>query len=1016
MKQLRFLVVSLLSSYRPNAGRADAPDLPYLPPTVKRVLQGVAPVLFALTGLCAAEIPRRITSEIKDSETFSLMGSTRPMLAWAQDEGEVSGAQALPDLAIHFAMNTQQREDLDQLLRQQQTPGAAQFRKFLTPEEYSARFGPNSEDVAQVAAWLESQGFSDVRIARSRTFISFTGTAAQVQTAFHTPIHRYTIGGETHYANASDPLLPKTLEGMVESVRGLHDFRKKPQGVRKRNPQITLSGFSGHYLVPDDFATIYNLQPLYQAGLDGMGVKIAVAGQSNIQLSDIRAFRKAVGLPPNDPTIIVTGIDPGLQAKSGDQSEADLDVEWAGAIARSATIVFVTSKNVDTSITYAIDNNVAPILTISYGSCEANRGVAGNNTEASWYKQANAQGITVIAAAGDRGAASCDSSYPASQGLAVLLPASSPHVTGIGGTTFNEGSGTYWNTTNNSFGGSARSYIPEVVWNESSPANGLSAGGGGASIYNVKPAWQAGNGVPNDGKRDVPDLSLAASPRHDGLLVCDSGDCVNGFLDANMRLTTFGGTSAGAPAFAGIMALLVQALGPQGNINPNLYALAASSVDAFHDITSGNNIVACTIGTPNCTAGSMGFSAGIGYDQATGLGSVDVYHLISEWTSGTPAPVGASQGPLSFVPITPCRVVDTRNAAGAFGGPGLPGLSMREFDIPNGTCNIPTAAVAYALNVTVVPSGPLSYLSIWPSGQTARPLVSTLNSDGRIKANAAIVPAGANGGVNVYVTNPTHLILDISGYFVPTANSSGLQFFPLAPCRIADTRVGTGSLGGPFLKGGLSRDFPILSSACHVPSNAQAYSLNLTVVPHQPLIYLAAWPTGQGQPPTSVLNAPTGGVTANAAIIPAGTNGSITAYGSSDTELVIDINGYFAPAEGGLSFYTLTPCRVIDTRNPAGSPPFSGTIMVNVTTSGCGSPATAQAYALNATVVPSGPLSYLTLWPANQAAPPVVSTLNADPNTVTSNMAILPTTNGAVDAYAAGTTHLILDISGYFAP
>ncbi len=295
-------------------------------------------------------------------------------------------------------------------------------------------------------------------------------------------------------------------------------------------------------------------------------------------------------------------------------------------------------------------------------------------------------------------------------------------------------------------------------------------------------------------------------------------------------------------------------------------------------------------------------------------------------------------------------------------------------------------------------------------------MVSTLNSNGRLKANAAIVPAGTNGGVDVYVTNPTHLVMDISGYFVPTSGSSGLQFFPLTPCRIADTRGATGSLGGPSLAGGQSRNFPVLSSGCNVPANAQAYSLNFTVVPHEPLIYLAAWPTGQSQPPTSILNASTGSVTANAAVIPAGAGGGITAFGSNNTDLVIDINGYFAPAgTSGLNFYTLTPCRVVDTRNPAGSAPFSGTTTVDVTTSGCGSPATAQAYALNATVVPTGPLQYLTLWPNGETIP-VASTLNAGASTVTSNLAILPTTNGSVNAYVAGSTYLILDISGYFAP
>ena len=967
------------------------------------------------TGLNAAEAPRRIHNEIKDGEIYRLTGNTKPMLALAQDEGEVSSTLALPRLALHFQLTSQQQEDLDQLLRQQQTPGAAQYHQFLTPEEYGVRFGLNAADVASVTAWLESQGFSEIQVARSRTFISFASTAGQVQTAFHTTLHRYTLNGETHYANASDPSLPQALEGVVESIRGLHDFHLKPHNIQRLHPHFTSSISGNHFLAPDDFVTIYNLQPLYQGGLDGTGVKIAVAGQSDIQLSDIRAFRTAAGLSPNDPTIVLAGTDPGIQSSSGDEGESDLDVEWAGAIARNATIVFVTSADVEASITYAIDNNVAPILSLSYGSCETSYSAAESSTEAAQYQQANAQGMTVIAAAGDSGAADCDTSYPARHGLSVDVPASFPSVTGVGGTTFQEGSGTYWNTGNNSYGGSALSYIAEVVWNDSSVANGLSASGGGASRYNAKPTWQTGAGVPSDGARDVPDLAFAASPNHDGLLICSDGDCVNGFRNTDTTLDVIGGTSAGSPSFAGIVALLVQAKGAQGNINPNLYALAARSTDVFHDITSGNNSVACRVGSTNCTTGTMGYTAGVGYDQATGLGSVDASRLLSEWTNSANTATGTTSTPLSFVPLTPCRVVDTRNTAGSFGGPALAAAAVREFDLPNSACNIPATAVAYALNVTVVPSGSLGYLSIWPIGQ-GRPVVSTLNSDGRVKANAAVVPAGTNGGVNVYATDPTHLIIDISGYFVPAASSSGLQFFPLTPCRVADTRVGTGSLDGPFLTGGRTRDFPVLASACNVPASAQAYSLNLTAIPHGPLTYLSAWPTGQAQPSTSVLNALTGSVTANAVILSAGTGGSITTYGSSDTDLILDINGYFAPAAtGGLHFYTLTPCRVVDTRNPAGSLPLSGTTTVNVTTSGCGSPATAQAYALNTTVVPSGSLQYLTLWPDGQSMP-VVSTLNADPNTVTSNLAILPTTNGSVDTYASGLTYLILDISGYFAP
>ncbi len=367
---------------------------------------------------------------------------------------------------------------------------------------------------------------------------------------------------------------------------------------------------------------------------------------------------------------------------------------------------------------------------------------------------------------------------------------------------------------------------------------------------------------------------------------------------------------------------------------------------------------------------------------------------------------------LQFVPVTPCRVADTRNAAGPFGGPELSAGTSRAFDIPQSACGIPTTAVAYSLNVTVVPNASLNYLTIWPTGEP-QPYVSTLNSDGRVKANAAIVPAGTNGGVSVFVTDTTQVILDIDGYFAPAGTTSALAFYPVTPCRIADTRNADGPLGGPFISAGSSRAFPIPSSNCDIPSTAQAYSLNVTAVPHKTLNYLTAWPTGKAQPYVSTLNSSTGAVTANAAIVPAGSNGEISIYVHDDADVILDTNGYFAPLEtGGLSLYTVTPCRVIDTRSGKGL--FDGLLTVDVETSVCAPPATAQAYVLNGTVVPAGSLNYLTLWPAG-APQPYVSTLNADDGAVTSNMAIVPSTNGSIDAYAYNPTNLILDISGYFA-
>ena len=254
---------------------------------------------------------------------------------------------------------------------------------------------------------------------------------------------------------------------------------------------------------------------------------------------------------------------------------------------------------------------------------------------------------------------------------------------------------------------------------------------------------------------------------------------------------------------------------------------------------------------------------------------------------------------LRFVSVNPCRIADTREAIGPFGGPVLEGGTIREFAVPSSACGIPSNAQAYSLNVTVVPNASLSYLTIWPAGQ-AQPTVSTLNSyDGRTKANAAIVPAGAGGAVDVFVTGSTHVILDINGYFVRSSENPGLAFYPLTPCRVADTREQTGPLGAPYLSASQIRDFPVLLSPCGIPANAQAYSLNFTAVPRGPLAYVTTWPAGQAQPTVSTLNATTGETTANGAIVPRGNNGDISVFARNDTDLVVDVNGYFADPEYG---------------------------------------------------------------------------------------------------------------------
>ncbi|MBV9083121.1 MAG: choice-of-anchor D domain-containing protein, partial [Acidobacteriaceae bacterium] len=482
-------------------------------------------------------------------------------------------------------------------------------------------------------------------------------------------------------------------------------------------------------------------------------------------------------------------------------------------------------------------------------------------------------------------------------------------------------------------------------------------------------------------------IAVAFAPQTNGSL---TGTVTLGASSGNVSVALTGTGSGSAASLPAVSATALtfsnQVVGiPSGvqtltlsNPGPAAISIAGISLSGSADFAIGSTTCGSTLAAnSSCTVSIVFTPSAPGTETAT-LG-------FNEFVSGATGTVfeqsvllSGTTPPLEFVPITPCRIADTRNASGPFGGPAISGQTSRDFVIPNSGCNIPSTAAAYALNVTVVPHGGLGYLTVWPAGQS-RPLVSTLNSDGRVKANAAIIPGGVNGAISVYVSNTTDLVLDISGYFVPKGTPGGLAFFPLTPCRIADTRRPTGDLGGPWLMANQSRSFPILSSSCNVPREAQAYSLNFTAVPHGWIGYLSTWPTGQSQPLVSTLNAPTGTVTANAAIVRAGadTEGSISVFSSNDTDLVIDINGYFAPAgPGGLSLFTVKPCRVLDTRELNGSQPFNGTATIDVVGSGCGVSASAQAYVFNATVVPAPTLGYLALWSTGEAQP-LVSTLNA---------------------------------------
>jgi len=580
---------------------------------------------------------QRLSGRIEARAKAILRGSRNPRIDKVTSSGPVEDTMSVSGMSFRFRPTERQSAELERLLEDQQDPNSPLYHAWLTPEEYGERFGLSQEDFDKVADWVASQGFQVDFAAKSRTHITFSGTAAQVRKAFGTDLHHYQINGRTHYANTQEISIPAQLEPLVYSLIGLDDF----PNVNKLplRPQVS-SGDGSHAITPGDLAVIYNLAPLFKKGITGTGQRIAVAGESAINLQDIRDFRMLAGLPSSEPKVLLIpgSADPGFNDSEG---EALLDVEYAGGGAPGATIVYVYAKGVIQALQYAVEQNVAPVLSLSFGICEIDR-----QSGWSWYKnlaqQAVAQGITWVASTGDTGAAACENQNKDQigiSGVAINTPASVPEVTAVGGTTFAEGTGKYWSSTNQADLTSALSYIPEVGWNDTAPGTFLNSGGGGISSVFTRPAWQTGPGVPNDNARHTPDVAFTASGVHDPYLIVQTGTIV-----------PTGGTSAGTPFFAGILALLnqyvvdsgVQARPGLGNINPRLYQLAQTTRGVFHDITAGNNIVPCKTGTPDCTTGKYGYNAGPGYDHVTGLGSIDAANLLENWSAAKSNPKGSS--------------------------------------------------------------------------------------------------------------------------------------------------------------------------------------------------------------------------------------------------------------------------------------------------------------------------------------------------------------------------------------
>jgi subtilase family serine protease len=649
---------------------------------VKRIIFGIS-VILSLATVSVTSAGAALNRTIDDADAVVLPGNVHPLARPEFDAGPTDASLPMQRMILSLRSPSQRRLGLERLLKEQQDTASPNYHRWLSPEEFGASFGPQPADIQAVTGWLISHGFSVAEAAKSGAWINFSGPVSRVEQAFRVKIRNYKVNGELRHANANDPAIPRGLSDLVEGIVSLHNFPRKAMnsGIRSALPGIPLpdaSFGSNHYLSPADFATIYNVAPLYGAGIDGTGQSIAIVGRTHPSAANWSSFRNQMGLSANAPVVVVNGSDPG-DLGGGEDNEADLDVEWSGAVAKNATVKFVTTKStsstdgVDLSAQYIVDNNLAPVMSTSFGECESDLGSAEMLFYNNLWQQAAAQGITSFVSTGDSGAAGCNGGGDLrGSGAAVNGLASTPYNVAVGGTQLAEGSGSYWSPGNGAGYFSALGYIPETAWNESSSAggSGLWSTGGGASSLFSKPSWQSAPGVPGDGWRDLPDVSLSAA-MHDGYLVETQGG-----------LYAIGGTSASSPSFAGLMALVVQKTGQrQGNANTRFYQLAAAQyasggVAVFHDTTSGNNSV----------PGVTGYTAGAGYDLATGLGSVDANALVTNWnpdfTLVAPATLSVPQRSSGNCSVT-TSVLGNFASALALSASGLPAGATASFTPPS---------------------------------------------------------------------------------------------------------------------------------------------------------------------------------------------------------------------------------------------------------------------------------------------------------------------------------------------
>ncbi|HET9282329.1 MAG TPA: FG-GAP-like repeat-containing protein [Candidatus Angelobacter sp.] len=801
-------------------------------------------LIFHLVAVfCAAQTVRptlpnpsvsRIMQAIDDTDTVRISNTAPRVLQRALDQGRLPSATRMQNLILVLKPGPEQEHALTSLLDQQQDKNSPNYHHWLTPNEFGLQFGMASSDLQKISDWLAQEGFVIEDIGHGHTSVVFSGRVEQVEKAFHTEIHRYLVDGEQHFSNSTDIAIPTALNPVVANVLSLSDFKPKPMHTVARaanQDQIipTFTSGQSHGLSPGDFAVIYRTQPLLDDNFDGTGVKIGIISLSNVNPVDMQNFRDTFfpGRPVNVPALFTPGGDPG---NTGDkqEEEADLDLEWAGGTAPGATIINFASLTLEIAARYAVDTNFVDIISMSYGSCEQ----PSSDLYQLLWSQAAAEGITVFVSSGDSGSADCDSaSAPASlNGYAVNRFASTPFNVAVGGTEFHENGNNslYWSSTNNSNQASALGYIPEVVWSEScfngtATGNGLdcdsgaglwSAGGGVSMLYS-KPPWQTGPGVPAQDPisvssvipgphRYLPDVSLTAA-QHDAYLVCSevpevlfvsTGNCHD---DTPATAISMGGTSAAAPAFAGIQAIINQKYGRQGQTAYVYYNLAAKQNTAicnstgttppdssciFNDITSGSNGIPCEIGSTNCPSTGVlaNFSARPGYDLATGLGSVNATNLFNQWQTATPRST-------SLV----LKVISPASGVASIGQPVTFSASL---SVPGGAWGpVPGGAVAFFDGTTQL--GSLSPALDIPTLNYVVTFTATFSATGEhvIKAqytsnSSASYLASISSPVSVFVQQPVTLPSLVNLTSTPTTISGG------------QSAILTATLDGPAPAGG----------------------------------------------------------------------------------------------------------------------------------------------------------------------------------------------------------------------